>query len=140
VSKVYVSGTESRILLIKQCAELIGSLFIHKVFDDRYYLPPLADAIRIMEEAKVSACEYSAEFDCDDFHRTLVAAFLNDAYRVTEGKRRRRPPYLFGIAESYDHAFNVMVNDDKLVRFIEPQTSDLYLPHELPTGIVEVDW
>lgn len=137
IEKVYLSGSDTRLVVQEQARNLIGSDWRHKVYDDRYYCPPLADAIAIIEKARVDQLEYCSDSaDCDDFHRRLVYAFLIDAYR----ERKRRPPYCFGIAESQDHAFNCMINSDLLLRFIEPQTSEIYLPHELPSGIVEIEW
>ena len=144
MSKIYISAAESRVLLAKQCGNLIGSLFIHTVCDSNYYLHPLDEAFKIIREAQLYALSFVDELsDCDDFQRKLTNVFLERAYKVDEGKAKRRPPSLFGNASSWDHAFNVMITSDKLVRFIEPQLDPLegiFLPHQMQTGIVEVVW
>jgi hypothetical protein len=137
--KRFMSAQDFRILLAQQAGNLIGSLFVSVVYDDLYYLPPLKDAVALMERVKIDQLKYVDSIsDCDDFSRKQVAAFLDDAYREIDGKMKRRAPYLFGLAESWDHAFNCMVTDDGLLRFVEPQTSEIILPHEMQTGIVEV--
>lgn len=147
-SKVYWSATKSRVQLVKQCGNLIGSLFIHTVLDERYYLHPLDDALSLMDATRVSKLGFIPDLnDCDDYQRKLIArlitsAFLDDAYREVEGKLTRRPPSLMGIADSYGHAFNIMANDDGKIRLIEPQTNEVFLPHEASEeyGLVAVEW
>lgn len=139
--KVFCSAAESRVKLTKQCGNLIGSLFVHTVCDSNYYCHTLIDALQIIGEANIYTLCYVDEIsDCDDFQKKLANVFLERSYAEIDGKVARRPPSLFGIASSWDHAFNVMINADGLVRFVEPQTSEIYLPHELPTGIVQVEW
>ena len=147
-SKVYWSATKSRVQLVKQCGNLIGSLFIHTVLDERYYLHPLDHALELMGQTRVSKLGFIPDLnDCDDYQRKLisrvhVATFLDDAYREVKGKLTRRPPSLFGTADSYGHAFNIMANDDGRIRIYEPQTHEVYLPHEVPEeyGLVMVEW
>ena len=138
-AKVYWSAQQARVQIAEQAGDYIGSLFVCCLFDAVYYLPPLKDVKRIMEQRKTDELMFVDEIsDCDDFNRKLVIAFLDDAYRTIDGERVRRPPYLFGEAYSYDHAFNFCFTDDGRMRLIEPQTSEIFLVSDFDAGIVEL--
>ncbi len=88
--------------------------------DDEYVLPTVAEALGIVQASKVDHDQYyDGGFDCDDFAYTLKAHVCEAAY--VEGARRR--PYCFGIlwAARPAHALNWMINDDGLLRLVEPQ-------------------
>jgi hypothetical protein len=137
--KAFMTAHQFRMCLAGQGGMLMGSLFVSCVYDSLYYLPPIEDALALMERVKIDQLQYVAEIsDCDDFDRKLVSAFLDDAYRTIDGEQVRRPPYCFGLALSYGHAFNCMVNDDRIFRLVEPQTSEIFLPSESKEGLVEV--
>jgi len=137
--KVYWDMARARVESMIQAAPLMGSLVISKLYDSPYYLSPDDDVMRIVQAARVDQLRYMKEVsDCDDFHRKLVAAFLNDAYREIDGKKVRRPPYLFGIAESTGHAFNFYFAEDGLLRFLEPQTAEVFMPAQMRECVVEM--
>jgi len=137
--KVYWDMARARAESMIQAGPLMGSLVISKLYDSPYYLAPNEDILRIVEAARIDQLQYVEEIsDCDDFHRKLVTAFLNDAYREIDGKKVRRPPYLFGIAESAGHAFNFYFAEDGLLRFLEPQTSEVFMPAQMRECVVEM--
>jgi hypothetical protein len=145
LAKVYCSAAESRVLLAKQCGNLIGSYMSHTVNDDNYFLYPLEEAIQVIHEARIYALHFIEDLnDCDDFGPRLTNVFRERAYQEYEGKMRRRAPSCFGDAGGWDHAYNIMINSDKVVRLIEPQAElleeSIYLPHQWPHGLVTVTW
>lgn len=141
MSKAYLDGGSTRVLLVDQCRHLIGSLFVHTVDDDMYYLHTVEEASQIIQEARIYALAYIPEIsDCDDFQTKTVNVFRERSYVEAQGKRKRRAPSCFGIASSWDHAFNAMINADHKVRFVEPQTGEIILPKDMQTGIVQVEW
>ena len=92
--------------------------------DDEYVCPSVEDALAIVRASKVDRDEYyPGGFDCDDFAYVLKAELCEAAY--TDGPTRT--PYCFGIVwcASSAHALNWMINDDGILRLVEPQTGEL---------------
>ena len=92
--------------------------------DDEYVCPTVAEALGIVQASRVDRDQYfDGGFDCDDFAYTLKAHVCEAAY--VEGTRRR--PYCFGIlwAARPAHALNWMINDDGLLRLVEPQRGEV---------------
>lgn len=92
--------------------------------DDEYVCPSVEDALAIVRASKVDRDEYHpGGFDCDDFAYVLKAELCEAAY--TDGPTRT--PYCFGIVwcASPAHALNWMINDDGILRLVEPQTGEL---------------
>ena len=126
--KLYIKNYELRGLINDQLAEKLGSSFQLYIADGEYYSPSLNDAERIIKQSKIDRYDWIRErFDCDDFALVLKSEFALDAYRQT----KRRAPYCFGIVWGMlpgAHAINWMVNDDRKLRFIEPQTDGIFFP------------
>jgi hypothetical protein len=140
--KAYWSATDYRVQIAQQAGRFTGSLWICEVADSVYYLAPKADLEKLVKATRVDQLKFLDEVsDCDDFAlkeatRVMAAAFADDAYREIEGKRIRRPPYLFGQCDSYDHAFNFCFADDGLLYFVEPQTAQFIPVERFEYGVV----
>jgi hypothetical protein len=88
--------------------------------DNSYYCPPLAEAKEIIHHSYTYRREYVANsFDCDDFSYVLKAHFCEAAF----SGGRKQLPYCFGIvwSQTPQHALNWMINDDLVLRLVEPQ-------------------
>ena len=103
--------------------------------DGVYFATPLADAREIIEASAVDRKTWvKNRFDCDDFALVLSAHFAEAAYANGE----RRAAHCFGRVWGMlpgPHAINWMINDDKILRFIEPQTDEIFLPRETDRDI-----
>lgn len=91
--------------------------------DDEYVCPSLEDALAIIRASKVDRDEYyPGGFDCDDFAYVLKAELCEAAY--ADGPTRT---YCFGIVWCANpaHALNWMINDDGILRLVEPQTGEV---------------
>ena len=102
--------------------------------DDKYYCPPLNEALALIHSSHGEFLKWTDEvFDCDDFAFVLKAHFCNNAFH----NGRRKWPYCFGIVwknKPIQHAMNWIVYRDrdaatggggKLVfALVEPQNVD----------------
>lgn len=142
--KSYWTATDYRIEFLIQAGRFIGSLWICEAADSLYYLAPKLDLEKLVRATRVDRLKFLDEVsDCDDFAlkeatRVMAAAFADDAYREVDGKRVRRPPYLFGQCDSYDHAFNFCFDDTKTLWFVEPQTAEFISTDRFNYGVVSV--
>jgi hypothetical protein len=92
--------------------------------DTEYYCPPVDEALGIATNSRVDHEKYAdGGFDCDDFAYVLKGHFCEAAF--VDGARRF--PYCFGIlwAGQPSHALNWMINDDGLLRLVEPQRGEV---------------
>jgi hypothetical protein len=119
-------------IVTKQIGDKLGTAFYMYGSDELYHCPPLEDAEEIIKQSALDRKTWVEErFDCDDFAVILKAHFAEAAY--ANGKRRA--PHAFGIIHGVFedvgmHAMNIMVNDDKQVRIVEPQNDQIFLVEE----------
>lgn len=136
MGKVFWPWERARAEMVLQSAPLLGSLLILELSDSNYYLAPDADIQAEIHAARINELQYVEELsDCDDFNRKLQTHFLDAAYKYTEGTRIKRPPFLFGLAESIDHAMNFYFADDGRMRILEPQTNEVFWPKDVEAYI-----
>lgn len=98
----------------------------HVYQSDNYYLCPSLEAAReIIELSRRNRRQWIENaFDCDDFAILLKADFSLCSYQ----NGSRQGGYAFGIVwfnQIRPHAMNWMINDDALLRFVEPQNGDI---------------
>ena len=90
---------------------------------------PIAD-LEIIENSATDRMRWVKErFDCDDFALVLKSHFCEAAYKDGD----RRPAHCFGIVWGMlpgPHAINWMLNADRVLRFVEPQSDDVFLPRD----------
>ena len=132
---IYLSAKQVKEELRKQLAgKLSGSVKIY-LPDQLYYCPDLAYTEELIENSMLDKKRWIAEmFDCDDFSWVLKSEFVLDAYRAGI----RRAPHCFGIVHGLlpsPHAINWVLNSDGIVRFVEAQTDDIFLPRETDKNI-----
>ncbi len=134
-AKKYISGLELRQLLVKELGPKLAKNFGFYVADEKFFCTPLEDAKEIIEESKLDRKTWVAErFDCDDFAHVLKAHFAEAAYK--NGKRRAA--HCFGVVWGWlpeHHAINWMVNSDLKLRFVEPQTDQIFMPRRTDKDI-----
>ncbi len=81
--------------------------------DKTYSLTSVAEAKRFSEETRVFTRKWiDKQHDCDEFSSALNG-YWNDGLKQ----------FAFGIAWSQPHAFNIMVDEEKQIWIIEPQTN-----------------
>ena len=138
---VYISNTEARALIIAQLGDKItsfGRQHLHFA-DTEYYCPALDYVKKVLAVTRVDGIQYRAQvLDCEDFAKLLMAKFVEDAYRavkdangVPTNKVIRRAAHCFGLIHGNlpgPHAQNFVITDDKILRIVEPQTDDIFLP------------
>lgn len=126
--KVYISSSELRILLNDQLQGKLHAKVDIYISDGEFYCPSIKDADEIIRRSAVDRNSWvENRFDCDDFAHVLKAHFAEAAYANGE----RRAAHCFGIVWGNlpgPHAINWMVNDDLKLRFIEPQSDDVFYP------------
>jgi len=132
---VYLTAAEVKAKLKFQLsAKLARDVKIY-LPDPTYYCPSVQYTKKVLAESNLDKYLYSAaRFDCDDYAICLKAAFAEDAYR----DKVRRAPHAMGIVWGLlpgPHAINFIINDDGIVRFVEPQNDLVFLPRETDTGI-----
>jgi len=102
--------------------------------DDKYYCPPLNEALALIHSSHGEFLKWTDEvFDCDDFAFVLKAHFCRSAFH----NGRRKWPYCFGIVwknKPVQHAMNWIVyratdsatgGGGKLIfALVEPQNVD----------------
>lgn len=124
--KKFVTAAKLRVLVSQQLEGKLDRNFGFYIADEKYYCTPLEDANSIIAASAVDRKKWvEEEFDCDDFAHVLKAHFAEAAY--ADGVRR--PAHCFGIVWGMlpePHAINWMINDDSKLRFIEPQTDEIF--------------
>ncbi len=124
-TKRYLLSSEVKQTLEDQLAGKFSGGYKLYFADAEYYCPTPSDAYAVIKRTSVEQMNYISErFDCDDFAHLLKAEFIKDGYH----NGVRRSPHCFGIIWNGSHAFNWMINDDKQVRFIEPQNDKISYP------------
>lgn len=127
-TKTYITATEVRQIITDQLGSKLAKNFGFYLADSSYFCTPLKDAKEIIANSADDKHTWVAErFDCDDFAHVLKAHFAEAAY--ADGKRRSA--HCFGIVWGdlpEPHAINWMINDDKVLRFVEPQDDRVFAP------------
>lgn len=101
-----ISNIEINSLLKPYCDDVHCS-------DRVYGLTSVTEAKEYSETTKVSINKWkSEEFDCDEFSFALMGYWNLDLYQ-----------FAFGIAWSDWHAFNIMIDNNKQIWIIEPQSN-----------------
>lgn len=135
VTKIYISAVEVRQIITHQLGAKLAKNFGLYMGDDDYFCTPLKDAEEIIANSAVDRHKWVAErFDCDDFALVLKAHFAEASY--ANGKRRKA--HCFGIVWGNlptPHAINWMINDDKVLRFVEPQKEIVFAPRQADENI-----
>jgi len=127
---IYITAEDARELIKEQLGKRIKKTTNIYLADTKYYLPSVEYAKHVISEDTTDQMQYrTLEMDCDDFAWLLKAAFVRDAYR----NKVRRPPHCMGVIHGLfptPHAINWVINDDRVLRFIEPQTDALFAPRD----------
>lgn len=127
-TKVYIPSDEVRETVTAQLGPKLTPDFSFYIADDEYFCTPLEDAREIIKNSALDRRKWVRErFDCDDFAHVLKAHFAEAAY--ADGSRRTA--HCFGIVWGNfpgPHAINWMLNDDMIVRFVEPQDDTIFEP------------
>ncbi len=127
-TRVYLSASKLEELIKEQLDGKLHASFKLYLADGEYYCPSVEDAEEIIRNSAVDRNTWVEErFDCDDFALVLKAHFAEAAYK--DGRRRKA--HCFGIVWGMlpgGHAINWMVNADLKLRFVEPQTDEVFFP------------
>ena len=133
--KTYITAADLRVLLTKSLGNKLHQQFSLRLADARYFCPPLKDAKEIIASSLLDQKTWTEErFDCDDFAHVLKAHFAEAAYK----NGSRRAAHCFGVVWGSlpgPHAINWMVNDDLKLRFIEPQSDEIFRPRATDRNI-----
>lgn len=134
-AKIYISAAEVRQIITAQLGPKLAKNFGFYVADTEYFCTPLADAKEIIANSADDKHTWVNErFDCDDFAHVLKAHFAEAAY--ADGKRRHA--HCFGVVWGElpgPHAINWMINEDRVLRFVEPQTDEVFAPRKTDKNI-----
>lgn len=138
VRSKYISSQEVHQIVRQQLgAKLVNNYKFHSP-DGKYYCPSVEYAQKVIQWSSVDRNKWVKErFDCDDFALVLKADFAKCAYKSQQIKA----PFCFGIVWGQlgyppgPHAINWMINDDRKLRFIEPQSDQIYFPRSNEHGI-----
>ena len=126
--KVYLSADEVRSIVTQQLSGKFNRSFQLYLADGQYFCPSLEDAQEIIDNSAVDRNTWVEErFDCDDFAHVLKSHFAEAAY--ADGTRRAA--HCFGIVWGMlpgAHAINWMINADGKLRFVEPQSDEVFFP------------
>jgi len=132
---IYLTTAEVKAKLKEQLASKFSRDAKIYLPDTIYYCPSVAYTKKVLAESSSDKRLWVEEvFDCDDHALVLKADFAIDAYR----NGTRRAPHAFGIVWGQlpgPHAINFVLNDDGIVRFVEPQNDLVFLPRETDKGI-----
>jgi len=132
---VYLTAAGVRAKLKEQLAGKLATSVRLYFPDIEYYCPSVSYTKKVLIESTTNARKYIAEVqDCDDFAMLVKGDFITDAYRNGE----RRAPHAMGICWGLlptPHALNWVLNDDGIVRLIESQTDEVFLPRDTDKGV-----
>ena len=132
---IYLTAAEVKAKLKDQLAAKFSRDAKIYLPDTIYYCPSVAYTKKVLAESTTDMRTYIAEVqDCDDFAIMVKSDFVTDAYR----NGTRRAPHCMGIVWGLlpgPHAINFVLNDDGIVRFVEPQNDLVFLPRETDKGI-----
>ena len=126
--KVFITAKELRQIVFEKIGQRIFEHFDFFIADEEYYLTPIDDAKEII----LASIRENKEFmryvdnlnDCDDSALILKSNFVKAGFK--NGKIRK--PHCFGIIwcnSPEPHALNWMVNEDRVLRFVEPQDKNI---------------
>jgi len=128
--KEFIDAGELKRVIRKQLKGKLRMNFRLYMGDDRYFLTPVEHAKEIISNSSVDRLTYvERRFDCDDFAFVLKAHFCEAAYKDGD----RRAAHCFGIVWGMlpgPHAINWMVNEDRVLRFVEPQSDEVFEPRQ----------
>jgi len=100
------NGDVCRLLL-----PLCGVIYLS---DNQYDLTSISEASKFTESTKVANGKWTTDaHDCDNFSFASMGYWSDGLYS-----------FAYGIAWSQGHAFNIMIDDQKQVWIVEPQTND----------------
>ena len=129
-NKLYIKSAEVRKIVNEQLGNKLDNTFQLYIADDKYYCPSVMDTKDVIKQSSVDRFEWTSErFDCDDFALVLKADFAKNAYK--NGKRRAA--HCFGIVWGMlpgPHAINWVINNDRKLRFVEPQNDRIFFPRK----------
>ncbi len=97
--------------------------------DGSFYLPKIGEVRNILDESSVDRRTWMAErFDCDDFAYVLKSEISIHAYESASLRYALCVGIVWGNFDwvSGYHAVNWFIADDGELRFIEPQSDDIY--------------
>ncbi|WP_019503841.1 lectin MOA-related protein [Pleurocapsa sp. PCC 7319] len=124
----YISGQEVHSIVRQQIGAKLGKNYKFHSPDGKYYCPSVGYTQKVIQWSSIDRNKWVKErFDCDDFALVLKADFAKAAY----SSEKIQAPFCFGIVWGnlpHPHAINWMINDDKKLRFIEPQSDEIYFP------------
>jgi hypothetical protein len=101
------------LITLKEIHTLLSPLCQTFISDENFNTTSKEEAMKFTEETKVQNDKWVAEnHDCDNFSFALMGYWSQGLYS-----------FPLGIAWSGLHAFNIMVDDDKQIWIIEPQTN-----------------
>ena len=132
---VYLTSLQVRKALKEQLAGKLASGSKIYLPDLEYYCPSVVYTKKILSESTLDAKIWMpGYFDCEDFSYVLKADFSIDAYRNGVRRAAHCMGIVFGLLPG-PHAKNWVLNDDGVVRFIEPQNDTIAPPKETDSGI-----
>lgn len=99
--------------------------------DSRYFLPELSEVREIVQATAVDRRKWVEErFDCDDFAWILKSHFVEAAYKDGQRRAAHCVGVVWGLIRGEPHAVNWVLTSDRIFRFIEPQTDEIWQPTE----------
>lgn len=130
-NKTYITADKLRELITKQLGKKLDASFQIYIADEKYYCPPLKDVRQIVKESALDRQTWVEErFDCDDFAITLKANFAQASYKDGQRRHAHCCGVVWGMFDGEAHAINWVVTSDKRLRFIEPQTDEIFRPRK----------
>ena len=131
------AASEGTVISTSSLGGLVDSLLQGKFSEDRgvrfgdgsFYLPTLPEVREILEASRADRRTWMAErFDCDDFAYVLKGEMSVHAYETPELRYGLCVGMVWGNfdwVQGY-HAVNWFLGSDGVLRFIEPQSDDIY--------------
>ena len=112
-------------ITLKDCYALLQPLCSDIYLSDEYFSLTSKDkALTFSEATKVQYVDWIAnDHDCDNFSFALLG-YWSDSLKS----------FAFGIAWSNTHAFNLMIDNNKQVWIVEPQSNKYYTLEEAKTN------
>ncbi len=125
---IYISKQEVENIIKQQLTGKLRKDYKFYGSDKNYFCPTVEYAKEVIELSSVDRYNWIKErFDCDDFALLLKADFAKCAYASNSLTASFCFGMIWGLLPE-SHVINWMINDDKKLRFIEPQTDEIYFP------------
>ena len=108
---------------LKDTNDLLIKTFKCPVYlsDSFFNLTTKEEASKFSNETKVQYREWKQDnYDCDQFRFALMGYWSQGLIS-----------FAFGIAWSYNHAYNLMIDNDRNIWIVEPQTNKYYTLDEI---------